>query len=322
MKKVVIVVFSFALILSSLGTAMAAVDYPKKPITFIIPWGAGGMTDVSGRMLADKFKAELGQPIVVINKPGASGIVGLKYGLKQKADGYTVVVGSMTMPLTTPFFQGSEPFNIDDITFVGSYMPQERVLFTTPDKPYKTFQQFIDYAKKHPGEISVGSGGAQWALEVMKSVAVKEGLKLKYVMFKSGAAASAAILGKHVDVCETGTGTPAFQAAREGELILLVDLGSETVPYFPNVKNLKQLGYPYTTVVEYGLVVKTGTPQPIVKKLEATLEKVIKDPEIVEKMTKMGLTPRFLPGKEYERITRNAVKSVPEMIEYNKKLQQ
>ncbi|MBW1995787.1 MAG: tripartite tricarboxylate transporter substrate binding protein, partial [Deltaproteobacteria bacterium] len=164
MKKVVIVVFSFALILSSLGTATAAVDYPKKPITFIIPWGAGGMTDVSGRMLADKFKAELGQPIVVINKPGASGIVGLKYGLKQKADGYTVVVGSMTMPLTTPFFQGSEPFNIDDITFVGSYMPQERVLFTTPDKPYKTFQQFIDYAKKHPGEISVGSGGAQWAL--------------------------------------------------------------------------------------------------------------------------------------------------------------
>jgi tripartite-type tricarboxylate transporter receptor subunit TctC len=157
MKKLLIFLFSFSLILSLMGPVLAADNYPSKPITFVVPWGAGGMTDVSGRLLADKFKKELGQPIVVINKPGASGVVGLKYGLKQKADGYTVVVGPMTLALTTPYFQGSQPFNVDDISYVGSYMPQERVLFTTPDKPYKTFAQFIDYAKKNPGKISVGS---------------------------------------------------------------------------------------------------------------------------------------------------------------------
>lgn len=322
MKRVLIILFAFAVIFSLVAPVLAADDYPKKPITFIVPWGAGGMTDVSGRLLADKFKAELGKPVVVINKPGASGVVGLKYGLKQKADGYTVIVGPMTLALTTPYFQGSEPFNPEDLSYVGSYMPQERVLFTTPDKPYKTFAEFIDFAKKNPGELSVGSGGAQWALEVMKSIAVKDDLKMKYVMFKSGAAASSAILGKHVDVCETGTGTPAYQAARAGKLVLLVDLGSESVPFFPDAKNLKQLGYPFTTLLEYGMVVKSGTPETIRKKLEATLQKVIKDPQIVETMTKRGLTPRFLPGSEYQKICIDAIKSIPEMIEYNKALQE
>lgn len=318
MKRTIIILSALFLMFTFFGPVMAADDYPKKPITFIIPWGAGGMTDVSGRLLADKFKAELGQPVVVINKPGASGIVGLKYGLKQKADGYTVVVGPMTMALTTPYFQGSQPFNPEDLSYVGSYMPQERVLFTTPDKPYKTFDEFIAYAKEHPGEISVGSGGAQWALEVMKSIAVKDGLKLKYVMFKSGAAASSAILGKHVDVCETGSGTSAYQAARAGKLLLLVDLGGETVPFFPDAKNLKTLGYPFTTLVEYGMVIKAGAPESIRKKLEVTLEKAIKDEKLVETMTKRGLTPRFLPGSEYKKICLNAIKSIPEMIEYNK----
>lgn len=318
MKRTIIILSTLFLMFTFFGTVLAADDYPKKPITFIIPWGAGGMTDVSGRLLADKFKNELGQPVVVINKPGASGIVGLKYGLKQKADGYTVVVGPMTMALTTPYFQGSQPFDPEGISYIGSYMPQERVLFTTPDKPYKTFDEFIAYAKQHPGEVSVGSGGAQWALEVMKSIAVKDGLKLKYVMFKSGAAASAAILGAHVDVCETGSGTSAYQAARAGKLALLVDLGGETVPFFPDVKNLKTLGYPFTTLVEYGMVVKAGTPEPIRKKLEATLQKAIKDKNLVDTMTKRGLTPRFLPGGEYKKICLNAIKSIPEMIEYNK----
>lgn len=109
------------------------------------------------------------------NKPGASGILGLKYALSQKADGYTVVVGPMTEALASPYFQGAEPYDVKDLSFVASYMPQERVLFTTPDKAYKTFQEFIEYARKHPGEISVGSGGAQWALDVLKSIAGRQG---------------------------------------------------------------------------------------------------------------------------------------------------
>ena len=310
------------LICSFGGLATAAEKYPNKPVTFIVPWGAGGMTDITARLMAEKFRAELGEPVLVVNKPGASGILGLKYSLAQKADGYSVVVGPMTEALAGPYFQGTEPFNPQALAFVGAYMPQQRVLFTNPDKPYKSFQEFIDYAKKNPGQISAGSGGSQWALEIVKSIAVKENLKLKYVMFKSGGEASTAILGKHVDICETGTGTPAFQSAREGKLIMLVNLGPDNVPHFPSVKSVKQLGYPFTSVNEYGLALPAGAPEPIRKKLEDMLQKILKAPEIKDKMETMGLTPRFIDGKGYENAVIDAVKSVPELIRYNKAVQE
>ena len=318
MRRNFLVLLAVVLVWSFGGLSSAAEKYPNKPITLVVPWGAGGMTDVSARLLAEKFKVELGQPVLVANKPGANGTIGLKYALSQKADGYTVVVGPMTDALATPYFLGGEPFDFKDFSFVAGYMPQERLLFTTPDKPYKNFQEFIAYAKKHPGEISAGSGGSQWALDVVKSIAVKDGLKMKYVMFKSGGEASTSILGKHVDLCETGTGTPAFQAARDGKLILLINLGAGTVPYFPQVQNMEQLGYPFSSVVYYGFTVRGDTPEKVRKKLEETLRKVMNDSEVKDKMTKMGLTPRFIDGQEYGKVVTKAVKSVPELIKYTK----
>jgi len=296
-----------------------AEKYPTKPVTFVVPFGSGGMTDVTARLLAEKFKERLGQPFLVLNKPGASGAIGSRYALSQKADGYTVIVAPMTEVMAGPYFLGGDPFDFKDFSFVGAYMPQQRVLFAPADAPYKNFAEFIEYAKKHPGEISVGSGAAQWALEVVKSIAVKNGLKMKYVMFKSGGEASTAILGKHVSVCETGTGTPAFQAARDGKLIPLVNLGSGRVPYFPEIKNMEELGYPFASVVEYGLALRTGTSEEIRKKLEETLQKVVEDADVKEKLTQMGLTPRFMNGKDYAEVVRKAVQSVPELIQYSKK---
>ncbi len=321
MKRGLVLLLAVVCILSFCGSSLASENYPNKPITIVVPWGVGGMTDVTARLLAEKFKAEFGQQVMVLNKPGANGAIGLKYALGQDANGYTLVVGPATDLLVGPYFLGTEPFDPKELSFVGSYMPQERVLFTTPDKPYKTFQEFIEYARKHPGEVSVGSGGLQWALEVMKSVAVKEGLKMKYVMFKSGGEASTAILGKHVDVCETGTGTPAYQAARDGKLTLLVSLSAGKVPFFPDTKNLKEMGYPYNVPITYGLLMRAGTPEPIRKKLEQTLKKIIDDPETREKITGMGLTPQFTDGKTYEKICIDAINSVSSIIEYNKKVQ-
>jgi len=322
MKKNILIVLTMLMLISfSAANTPAAEPFPNRPVTFLVPWGAGGMTDVTARLLAEKFKAEWGQPVLVVNKPGANGAIGLKYALSQKADGYTIVLGPMTDALANSYFQGTESINIKDLSFAGGYLPQERVLYTTPDKPYKNFAEFVEYAKKHPGEISAGSGGSQWALEIVKSIAVKEGLKMKYVMFKSGGEASTAILGKHVDICETGTGTPAFQAAREGKLILLVNLGGGKVPYFPNAKSVKQLGYPYASVVYYGFSLRAGTPDDIRKKIEDSLKKILQDPEVKEKTLQMGLTPQFVDGKAYEKIVTEAVASVPDMLKYNKAAQ-
>jgi tripartite-type tricarboxylate transporter receptor subunit TctC len=320
MSRFLYLFLAWVIAFTPFASAWAADDYPTKPITFVVPLGAGGMTDVTARLLAEKMKVILGQPIMVANKPGGTGIVGVNYALGQKEDGYTVIVAPMNESLTSAYFQGSEPFDLKSFSFVGGYMPQQRVLFTTPDKPYKTFAEFIAYAKQHPGEVSAGSGGVQWALEVVKSIAVKDGLKMKYVMFKSGGEASTAILGKHVDICETGVGTPAFQAGREGKLTALVNMGEGPIAAFPELKELKLAGYPFAATIEYGFALKAGTPEPIRKKLEETLKAVMNDPEVKNSFAAMGLTPRFLDGKTFEKIIRDGVASVKIMIEYNKQL--
>lgn len=320
MRRFLVVLVVIALMCSVGSLAVGAQEYPTRAVTVIIPWSAGGMTDVSCRILAKKMEEVLGQPIVIVNKPGASGVIGLRAALRAKPDGYTLCGAALTFALTAPYFQGAEPFAIEEMEFIGGHMPQERVLFGQMDAPYKTFDEFLAFVKENPGIVTVGGAGAQWALEVMKSIAVHDGLNMRYVLFGGGAPCSAAILGRHVTVAETGVGTPAFQAAREGQLRLVVNLGSGTVPFFPEVENIKQRGYPFTTIVEYGWVAPGGTPEPIMKKLEDALKIAVEDPEVAESMKKIGLTPRFISGEELRKRSEEALNSVPELLEYNKAL--
>lgn len=320
MRRFLVVLVVIALMCSVGSLAAGAQEYPTRAVTVIIPWSAGGMTDVSCRILAKKMEEVLGQPIVIVNKPGASGVIGLRAALRAKPDGYTLCGAALTFALTAPYFQGAEPFAIEEMEFIGGHMPQERVLFGQMDAPYKTFDEFLAFVKENPGIVTVGGAGAQWALEVMKSIAVHDGLNMRYVLFGGGAPCSAAILGRHVTVAETGVGTPAFQAAREGQLRLVVNLGSGTVPFFPEVENIKQRGYPFTTIVEYGWVAPGGTPKPIMKKLEDALKIAVEDPEVAESMKKIGLTPRFISGEELRKRSEEALNSVPELLEYNKAL--
>jgi tripartite-type tricarboxylate transporter receptor subunit TctC len=318
MKRIFAVLTAMVVVAAMCFPAAAADDYPRKPITVIVPWGAGGMSDVTGRMLFERMKDILGQPLVVVNKGGAGGVVGIKSLLGAKPDGYTLGSGCIPLGLTAPFFLDAEQFDLDKLSYIGSYTPQERVLFAKPDLPFNTFEGFIAYAKENPGKLSVGSGGAQWALEVIKAIAKKEGLQLKYVLFKGGGDASSAIIGGHVDLCETGTGTPAYQSARDGKLNVIVNLGSDKVPYFPDVKNVIDLGYEYSTMLDYGMIAPAGIPEAIRAKLEDAMKQAMEDKTMVENMTKMGFLPRFLTGKQFEGVCRKAVKAVPELAEYVK----
>ncbi len=126
-------------------------------------------------MVAEKFKEFTGQSFLIVNKPGASGLLGLKYTLGQPPDGYTFLSGNLTETVSQPFFQNLEPLNLNNISFIGGYLDQTRLLYTTADKPYKTFAEFIAYAREHPGKITVGAASNVSVL-VLKSVAVKESL--------------------------------------------------------------------------------------------------------------------------------------------------
>ena len=318
---IVVVILVVGCLGSFAGTSEAGEKYPNKPITFALNVATGGVSDVTCRLLAEKFRQVLRQPVLVANKPGAGGIIGLKYVLGQEPDGYTVLGGTLGDTLVNPFFQGTEPIKVEELAIIGAYLQQDRGLFTTPGKPYKTFVEFIKYAKAHPGEVSIGSPGNQWSEEIIKSIAVKDGLKLKYVRFASGGEATTAIMGKHVDLTTTGSAT-AFEAARQGKLVLVANLGLGTLPFFPNAQRISDLGYKYVDMTHYSLALRAGTPEPIRKILEDTLRKVVEMPDVKTKLSDMGLPPSFFDGKTYTKIVSDQLKSVPELLNYNKAVQE
>ena len=207
---------------------------------------------------------------------------------------------------------------MDKMAFVGAYMPHDRLLLTRPDKPYKTWQELVEYARTHPGEVAIGHGASQEGLEVVKAAGIKEGVSFNQVMYKSGGPATADLLGDHIDVCDLGTGTAGFQAARKGDLIIIANLGTAEVPFFPDVPKLRDMGAPFATSLMYGFAFPNGTPEAIRLKWEQALAKVMQNKELLDKMHAAGFTPAFLNGKEYREFSRNSTIAVQEMLKYNK----
>jgi len=321
MKKVIAVSMITSIILSIGILSIGAQEkYPTRPITIIVPYGAGGMTDATARLLAEKMKVELGQPIIIENRGGAGGTIGLRAFLKKKPDGYTLCC-LVTPPFNSPIFQGAEPFDMEKFKYVGGYIIQERLVFCPIDKPYKTFEEFIAYVKEHPGEVSVGASSPK-SIEVIKSIAVKEGLKMKYVLFKSGGATSAAVLGGHIDIAETGVGTSAYQSAKAGKLRILINIGSRTVPDFPEVPNVLEKGYRFSCSRPFGIILRAEVPEYIRQIWEDTLKKVLQDPDLINKVKSLGLTLKFISGKKWEKLAKESVTSTYELLEYNKALEE
>lgn len=315
MNKFLKAALGFALcMLGTGGVAHAA--YPEKPINVIVAFAPGGTADITVRMLARPLEKILGQPLVIINKGGGAGVPGLKYALNAKPDGYTIAGGGPCASFSAAFFLKSEPFNMDDMVFAGGYTFLDRILLARKDKPYKTWDEFVAYVKANPGKVSVGSGASQESVEVLRAVALKEGLDMNFVMYKSGGEASADLIGGHVDACELGVGTAGYHAARKGDLNVLANLGSGDIPGFPDVPRLTDMGYPYYTTNLYGFILPKGTPDEIRARWESALQQALEDPELKAAMEKGGFKPVFRNSQEYEAYSREAVKSIPAMLEF------
>ena len=212
--------------------AMADTSWPTKPVTLMVSNSVGGMVDVTSRILADGMLKILGQPLVIQNKPGAGGQICLRYVARSQPDGYTVFSGNITTPLAATELAGKNLLNLDDYEFVGGFLPNERALYIHADAPFKTWEEFVAYAKAHPDTLSIGFGGNQWSYELMKYVTAKAGIQCKLINYKSGGDASADFFGRHIDIVELGVGTPVYQAALEGKARMLIVTSGNQIPHF------------------------------------------------------------------------------------------
>jgi len=256
--------------------AAQAQNYPNRPITLIVPWPAGGSTDTHLRKLSELAAKNLGQPIVVENKPGAGGMLGpAGMAANAKPDGYTL--SQLTIAaFRQPHMQKVDYDPLKDFTYIIGVSGYTFGLVVKNDSPYKTFQDVITYAKAHPGEFSYSSTGTGTSPHLlMEEMAYKAGVKLNHIPFKGNADSTQALMGGHVMAQSDATGWGKFVDA--GTFRLLVTFGENRTRW--GAPTAKELGYDVVSYSPYGIVGPRGMDPKVVKILHDAFKKASEDPE-------------------------------------------
>ena len=279
------------------GAVLAQEKYPARPITLTIGYGAGGGTDVSTRPLANAASKILGQPIIVVNKPGGATSVAMAALKNEKPDGYnigTLGAGGFLVPLTRKV--GYDV--LKDFTPIIQFAIFQYGLVVRSDSPWKTFKEFIDYAKANPGKIrysTSGVGGAQHL--VMERLALKEKIQWTLIPYESGEEAVTALLGSHVEASSQTTTWKKYVDA--GRFRLLVFYGEKRMTNYPNVPTLLELGYDITAEPSLmSLVGPRGLSPEVVETLHQAFKKAMEDPNFIRVSNQVDQPPFYRSPQE------------------------
>ena len=308
---------------AALGTAAAgafalapsalAQDYPVKPITLIVPWTAGGSTDITMRALAEVAGKHLGQPIVVDNKAGGGGTVGpATMAASAKPDGYTI----SQIPITVfrlPLMQKTTWDPVKDFSYIIHLTGYTFGITSNAEGPFKTWQDVVDYAKANPGKVTYGTPGAGTSLHVgMEQIAAKAGIKLTHVPFKGNAETNAAVLGGHTMLQADSSGwRPLVEA---GKLRLLTVWTAERTKNFPDAPTLKDLGYGFVFDSPFGIAGPKGMDPKIVAKLHDAFKKAIDDPAVQETLAKYDMVVNYKNTEDYKKFVLESIEAEREVL--------
>jgi tripartite-type tricarboxylate transporter receptor subunit TctC len=273
------------------GAAPAQEKYPTKPINFVIGYPAGGTTDVCARPLVMAASKILGQPIVVLNKPGGGSAVAVASLKIEKPDGYTIGV----LPSGAVLSQHMRKVPYDsakDFTPIMQYAVYLYGLVVRSDSPWKTFKEFIDYAKANPGKIRYSTAGPGTPQHlVMERLALKEKIKWTHIPFQGGGPAITALLGGHVEASsQTTEWKPHVES---GRLRLLAVYGEKRMADFPNVPTLQELGYDIAAASLISIAGPKGLSPQIVETLHGAFKKAMEDPDFIKVSKQVDQPPLY-----------------------------
>lgn len=284
-----------ALLLVATGTPAAAQgDYPSRPIDVVVPFPPGGPLDAAIRILQPALSAALGQPIVLQNKGGAGGALGMDLVAKARPDGYTVAASVKSTVTILPAMRSDLPYKVADFIPVANAVTDLGVMTAKASGPWKSIDELIADAKKNPGKYSFGSAGAATVSHFMFELFKQSfGVDMAHVPFQGSGPVKNAILGGHVQLAGSGISTMA-PVIRSGELVALVTTAPRRVAAFPGVPTMAEKGFPEASInISSGLYVPAKTPREVVDKLGAALEKALKDPAVVAAIDKTGMVIDF-----------------------------
>lgn len=310
MKRIVLALVAAA---SALTPATAAALYPERPITLIVPWEAGGSTDQLARVLAKAAEATLGQPIVVVNKPGATTTLGMAELAAARPDGYTIGTLSTStylLPLRGRKV-GYDPLkSFTGVCFFGDNVIGIAVL---ADSRWKSLKDLVEEGKAHPGKLKYGTAGVGTTQHLTtEALQLDTGARFVHVPQKGSAASMPAILGRHVDfITETSVWAPFVEA---GQVRLLAVNTPDRASGFPDVPTLREYGFQSLRSIQ-AIIAPAGIPEPVRQTLEAAFLKATADPAFVAAMRRLHMHIVALPGKEVDRIVRDEIERAKALIQ-------
>lgn len=306
-----------ALLLSSAFSAIAQGSWPTRSITMIVPFPPGGLADLVARPVAEAMSRELGQPVVIENKAGAGGGIGMSLAAKSKPDGYTMVMAlsSLTVLPEADVVLGRAPmFGLNDLRPVARYTADPTVLAVRAESPWKSVQEFVDDARKRPGAINYGSSGNYGTMHVpMEILAQTTGSKLTHIPFTGAGPAVVALLGGQIDAVSTGPAT-VLQHVKAGKLRVLGHWGNGKLASMPEVTSLKDAGFNAEYAQWSGLFIPSATPEPVAQRIRAAARAAAQDAKVREVILGAGSPVQFQDSPDFEKYVQADAKRMVDVV--------
>jgi tripartite-type tricarboxylate transporter receptor subunit TctC len=287
--------------------------YPERPITFICPWPAGGTADLTMRALCTAAARALGQPVVVENKAGASGMIGLKAMASARPDGYTV--GQIPISITRFSQLGSVQLDpLKDLTYLARTSGQTFGIAVRADSPWKTLKEYVAAAAAAPGKLTYGHAGIGGATHVgMEEFALAAGVRLNHVPYKGGAPALQDLLGGQIDsIADSSSWAPHVKA---GKLRLLATWGEKRTREFPEVPTLREQGYDVVVDAPNGVGAPKGLAPAVEQRLREAFRAAAASSEFAAACGKIDAPVMYLDGPDYEKYVAATYRKETTLIE-------
>jgi len=291
-----------ALLWLAAANALAA-GYPERPVTMVVPFPPGGVADTIARPLAQAMGDKLGQAVVIENKGGAGGAIGIGQAGRAKPDGYTLLMSLSSisiLPAADRLLERKPAYQLDQFVPIARITADPTVLVVRADAPYKTLQEFVNAAKKQSGKFSYGSSGIYGTMHVpMEMLQNAAGIKMMHVPFTGAGPAVQALVGGQVDALATGPSS-VMQLIQAGRVKALAHWGDGKLDSLPDVPSFRSQGYDISFVQWSGVFALAGTPPAVIEKLRQTVKEIANNPEVQARIAGTGSPVQYLDAPAFD----------------------
>ena len=292
-------------------------SFPNRAITIVAPFPPGGVADLTARPVAAAMEKVLKNPVVVANKTGAAGAVGMSFVANSKPDGYNLLMALSSIsiiPEADKLFDRKPAYTMDQLIPIALISADPTVFVVHADRPWKSVKELIEDAKKRPGEISYSSSGVYGTLHMaMELLTHAAGISLKHVPYSGAGPALTALLGGHVDTLASGPAVVIPQI-KAGKLRPLAGWGAKRVAALPDLPTFKELGYDIEFYIWAGLFAPRGTPDPVMKRIRESVKQAVNAGEFKAAMEKLETPIAYLDAPEFQKFWDKDAKMLADAI--------